>query len=250
VDQPQVPTATAGDVGGQDALARMPTGVDGSDALAELLRGVIHRGELLPGDRLPPERELAARFGVGRMTLRRALAVLQDEGYLLARRGAGGGTFVTSLDLAADRWLERMREHADELDELLELRMAVEVHAARLAARRRGARHVADMTRAITDLDDTISRARVRQLDSDFHQAVAAAADNRRLAETVAACRAELFASTDRLAFDELVAQMREEHAAVRDAVAGGDEDRAARAMTDHLCSARVILHRILAEGR
>jgi len=61
------------------------------DDIADLLRGRIHRGELSPADRMPAERELAAALGVGLITLRGALAKLQAEGYLEARRGAAGG---------------------------------------------------------------------------------------------------------------------------------------------------------------
>lgn len=224
-------------------------GVERAEAVTEGLRAAIHRGELLPGDRLPPERELARHFGVGRSTLRRALGVLQQEGYLTARRGAGGGTFVTSLERPADRWLERMRADVDDLDDLYEYRLAVETHAARLAARKRTDEHLAAMGLAVSGLDGGISRVRFRQLDSQFHLAVAEAAGSRRLTEAVAACRAELFARTDRLEFDELVTQMREEHEAVLAAVAAADEERAAAAMGVHLRCAWAVLHQILEGG-
>ena len=58
--------------------------------IAEVICGLIHRGELIPGDRLPPERALADQLGVARVSLRDALAQLQLEGYRLARRGAHG----------------------------------------------------------------------------------------------------------------------------------------------------------------
>jgi GntR family transcriptional regulator len=60
--------------------------------IAESLLDRIESGELSPGDRLPPERELSQRLGVNRMTLRRALRLLETQGLLARRRG--DGTYV------------------------------------------------------------------------------------------------------------------------------------------------------------
>ena len=70
--------------------------------IEEWLEGVIARGRLAPGDRLPPERELAGRLRVSRMTLRQALASLERRGLLARRVGREGGTFVDApkLELA------------------------------------------------------------------------------------------------------------------------------------------------------
>ncbi|NPV60762.1 MAG: GntR family transcriptional regulator [Actinobacteria bacterium] len=62
--------------------------------LARVLHGWIMSGELRPGDRLAPELELCCRFNLSRMTVRRAIAMLVDEGLLRRERGRGGGTFV------------------------------------------------------------------------------------------------------------------------------------------------------------
>lgn len=66
------------------------------------LTGAVGRGRLAPGDRLPPERELAARLGVSRMTLRQALDSLERGGIVERRVGRDGGTFVAEpkLELA------------------------------------------------------------------------------------------------------------------------------------------------------
>ena len=60
------------------------------------LREMIHRGELRPGDRLPPERDLAKRLGVSRPTLRAGISSLAAVGVLQPRRGAG--TFVVEAE--------------------------------------------------------------------------------------------------------------------------------------------------------
>ena len=61
----------------------------------ERLLAVIKLGVVGPGDRFPPERELAARLGVSRITLREAIGDLRNAGYVESRRGRFGGTFVT-----------------------------------------------------------------------------------------------------------------------------------------------------------
>ena len=63
--------------------------------IAERLRRQIARGELAIGERLPPEDELMARFGIARTTLREALRVLESQGLLEIRRGRTGGPVVT-----------------------------------------------------------------------------------------------------------------------------------------------------------
>jgi GntR family transcriptional regulator len=62
--------------------------------IEEWLERAIARGRIAPGDRLPPERELAGRLRVSRMTLRQALSALESRGLLTRRVGREGGTFV------------------------------------------------------------------------------------------------------------------------------------------------------------
>src|SRR3954454_14502521 len=58
------------------------------------LAQAIRLGLVAPGDRLPPERDLAERLRVSRVTLRQAIGALREAGYLESRRGRAGGTFV------------------------------------------------------------------------------------------------------------------------------------------------------------
>lgn len=67
--------------------------------VADRLRRQIVSGELAEGQRLPPEEELTAQFGVARTTLREALRVLEDQGLIAIRRGRGGGPVVTHPSL-------------------------------------------------------------------------------------------------------------------------------------------------------
>ena len=64
------------------------------DEVASQIRQLIAQGRLRPGDRLPPERELAARLQVSRNTLREALRALEHVGILVLKKGATGGAFI------------------------------------------------------------------------------------------------------------------------------------------------------------
>jgi DNA-binding FadR family transcriptional regulator len=74
-----------------------PVNVDRvSQVIVDQIKALIRDGRLLPGDRLPSERELCQRFGVSRVTVREALRVLEATGLLSIRVGAHGGAFLTS----------------------------------------------------------------------------------------------------------------------------------------------------------
>jgi GntR family transcriptional regulator, transcriptional repressor for pyruvate dehydrogenase complex len=74
-----------------------PVNVDRvSQVIVDQIKVLIRDGRLLPGDRLPSERELCQRFGVSRVTVREALRVLEAGGLLTIRVGAHGGAFLTS----------------------------------------------------------------------------------------------------------------------------------------------------------
>jgi len=70
--------------------------------IEERLSEAIAGGELRPGDRLPPERDLAERLGVSRMTLRHALEALARRGMVMRTRGRRGGTFVAEPKIERD----------------------------------------------------------------------------------------------------------------------------------------------------
>src|SRR5207245_6828377 len=93
----------------------------------------IKLGLLPPGARLPAERELCARLGIARSTLRQALTALAQSGHVFATRGRGGGTFVSDPQPPADppspALLASWREVCD-------MRLGVELAAAALAAER------------------------------------------------------------------------------------------------------------------
>ena len=99
----------------------------------ERLGTAIKLGLLAPGSQLPAERELCARLGIARSTLRQALTALGQSGHVFATRGRGGGTFVSDpqppTDPPSPQMLAQWRETCDQ-------RLAVELGVAVLAAER------------------------------------------------------------------------------------------------------------------
>jgi GntR family transcriptional repressor for pyruvate dehydrogenase complex len=220
-------------------MSRVVTSMTLSQGVAEHLRDLIHRGEVGPGDRLPPEREFAEQLGVARISLREAIKTLQIDGYLEVRRGPRGGTFVTELRRPAEAWRARMREQTGEIDAIIDFRIALETHAVRLAVQRRSGGDLLAMRDAVMTLDRAEGRSAFRLADSRFHGALARAAGNTRLENAVHAARGELFSPYDGLEFVEPVEENRRDHQAIYEAVCDGDADTGAELMREHLEHAR-----------
>src|SRR5688500_11565320 len=103
----------------------------------ERLLQAIKLGVVPPGEKLPPERELAVRLGISRVTLREAIRALQEAGYLDVRRGRYGGAFVTYVPpRPGDGDLRRVVADMGtaDLTDALTFRMAVECGAAQVLA--------------------------------------------------------------------------------------------------------------------
>ncbi|MGH8882162.1 MAG: FadR/GntR family transcriptional regulator, partial [Stackebrandtia sp.] len=133
-----------------------------SQAVADHIRLMIHRGEVGPGDRLPAERELAGQLGVARISLREAIKALQADGYVQVRRGAHGGTYITELDVPVARWRARMRAESGEFSDIVDYRIALETESARLAAHRHRDGDLAAMRAAISELERADGRGAFR----------------------------------------------------------------------------------------
>ncbi|MEU2072880.1 FadR/GntR family transcriptional regulator [Streptomyces sp. NPDC013489] len=143
---------------------------------AQRLREQITRGHWPVGTKLPGETTLAKELGVGRSTVREALRALAGAGLVQPRQGAG--VFVTATRPAED-WPTRLRAAA--VTDVYEVRMLVEVEAARLAALRRTDEDVAAMREALDGrraAADGTDDAGFVDADIALHAAVVAAARN------------------------------------------------------------------------
>ncbi|MET9145159.1 MULTISPECIES: FCD domain-containing protein [unclassified Streptomyces] len=142
---------------------------------AERLRAQIAAGQWPVGTKLPGETTLARDLGVGRSTVREALRALAGAGLVRPRHGAG--VFVIATEPAED-WPARLRRSA--VTDVYEVRMGVEVQAARLAARRRTPEDLAALEAALEGRRTAAAKGDAAFVDADIalHRGVVAAAHN------------------------------------------------------------------------
>jgi len=203
------------------------------------LRDMIHSGELSPGDRLPPERDLAKLLGVSRPTLRAGIRSLATVGILQSRQGAG--TFVAqrdespTLDSSPLRMLSAL--HGFTSDEMFEARLALEMSIAGMAAERATSEQMTLMAEEITGMYASLNVPEQYLVhDMKFHQTIAAASNNRILTSLMNMVATILFDSrskTVKRARD--LKESAEQHHNIYRAMRERDAEAARRAMHDHL---------------
>ncbi len=204
-----------------------------SDLAERHLRSLIFSGRLRPGDKLPSERELAAQFGIARITLRAALRSLETVGFLVIKIGSKGGAWINDSATIMARWEEWMRAHEHQIGEMLEFRRVVETTIASLAAERRTAEEL-DTLESISARKET-DRPSIVTWHFDFHDALANAAHNRYLTEAMINIRGQLFVPTDWVLTEPQVVDIEGVHDRILEAVRDQDSGRAAKEMAAHL---------------
>lgn len=155
-----------------------------SDQIADDLIKSILRGELKLGEKLPPETELAEKYGVSRPTMRNALIDLEQEGILRSRQGCQGGWYVTSQEM--NQIAKYLGHHlALSLNSqqitsahLTEIRLMVEVKGSGLAAIRRTPEDIQAIAAAIPLDYQDMSDYQYHSQDIEFHRRVAEATQN------------------------------------------------------------------------
>ncbi len=167
------------------AMALSPVGRGSLSELAvQQLREQLELGTWPVGSRLPAESLLAEQLGIGRSTVREAVRVLVHDGQLETRQGSG--TFVRALTPPPE-WEPRMRAAA--LLDVYEVREALEVQAARLAAERRSDADLARIDAALAERERRRAEGEIEAfVDADlaFHGAIVLAAGNELLRDMFA----------------------------------------------------------------
>lgn len=206
------------------------------EVVAARLRDFIEAEGLKPGDRLLSERELAERLGVSRTSVRQALTALRITGLIDIRAGAGTYLKRSPADLVPSL-AAAVAEAETDHPMIWEVREAVEVQAARLAASRRTDADLEAMSRALEMMSQSVE-AGGDGLDGDrlFHHAVVSAAHNPLLSQLVG----ELAEAIDRTSEVSLTLPNRpskslKAHHRIREKIEAQDPDGAAEAMRRHV---------------
>jgi DNA-binding FadR family transcriptional regulator len=214
----------------------------------ERLGTAIKLGLLPAGARLPAERELCARLGIARSTLRQALTALSQSGHVFATRGRGGGTFVSDPQPPAvppsEQVLAQWRETCD-------ARLAVELGVAVLAAERAPSADLDVLDDVAASLERALEDFAVyRQADVRLHVGLAEATGSSRLVQAMTDAQG---AMTDLIAHiahpPEVLASSNAQHRRMLAAVRERDAMRAARVMSEHLQGTEHILAGLLPGG-
>ena len=162
--------------------------------VVEHVRSLISRGEVRPGDRLPPERELARELKISRSSLRAGIGFLSAMGVLKSRHGAG--TFVSSgppaLDSSSLSVLGVL--HGFLPWQMFEARIVIESNVAALAAERATDEHIAELAEEVAEVYASLDDPQEYLIhDVRFHRTVARAAGNPILATLMETITANLY---------------------------------------------------------
>jgi len=208
------------------------------------IRGEISSRTLRPGDRLPPETDLARSLGVSRPTVREALKVLESQNVLRSSTGPTGGTFVEAIDGAgvAEYLTDSISLLMDvdelTLEELWGAREITEVPAAELAARRRTEQDMFVIEKTV-EMDEHKEGVAIVS-DISFHRAVAEASKNRMLSLFASSIHMTIKALHDHYIVPESVLPevkrvSQQQHRLIYQAISDQDEALAAIRMREHL---------------
>lgn len=212
-----------------------------TDEAIEKIRALIVGGELTPGQRLPPEQDLAKMLGISRSSLREAVRALSQAKVLDVRRG--DGTFVTSLspqlllsglafavDLVQDQTLQ----------EVFEIRRLLEPAATALAATRISDAQIEHLRGGLEDMRATEDPEQMVLRDVEFHAEVVAASGNATLCSIIEAISARaLRARIWRASVAGVKTMTLSQHAMILDALEQRDPDLASSAATLHLSASQ-----------
>lgn len=219
------------------------TPVRGGDVTAEAvarLGQAIGMGLLRPGDRLPPETQLARDLGISPVSLRGALTILRNAGLLETRRGRGGGTVVVETDTPPE--IEGTLPDQAQLAELADHRCVVEGGVAALAARRASPSQLDHLRSRASEMKRNRNFREWSEQDTLLHLLIADITGSSRLMVEVGRLRAEVFRISQLVPIAAEVIELADrEHDQLINAVASGREEAARNAMISHVESTQAL---------
>ena len=214
------------------------------EEIVDEIKNLISQGRLKWGDQLPTERELSETFKVSRACVREAFRVLESQGFLESR--PGNGTFVSdsAIDSLVQPLASFILKEKDYQIELFEMRQLLESQLAYLAAEKATPENMAKMEKILKSQEEQIANGEIGlNSDSDFHYALAEAANNRILLHIINTTIDFLAESRESyLLGEERAKKSLPHHKRIFNAIKKGDGELAAEAMREHIEDVEKIL--------
>jgi len=208
------------------------------DVIISQIRRLITTRQLNPGDKLPSERKLAERFGVGRAQVRDAIAKLEFYGIL--KTMPQSGTVVAGIGIIALEGLitDVLKLEENDFSALVETRVLLEIQATRMAAERRTINDITNIKKALDAYEKKI-REGVPAVEEDllFHLAIAEAGKNTVLKSLMMIITPDIVKNFTKLDVckDGRFYRSLEEHKIILEHIVKKEPELAAKAMKEHL---------------
>lgn len=214
-----------------------------AERIATQLVDLIQIQKLGPGDKLPPERQLADLFAVSRPSLREALHILQAQGVVQIKHGQG--TFVQEPILAQELRASMMSKSHD-LKDLFDAREVLEVPASKWAAEKAGKEDIRVLRATLNQIEtltanNPIDYDLLQSLDAKFHLTIVGVAGNRFINQTLNVLQDVMKMSMETtLRLPGRLSISSNEHQGILTAIEEGDGDLALALTLKHITGARV----------
>ncbi len=224
--------------------------------VVELIQGSIWNGELVPGDQLLPERELAEKFGVSRPSVRQALAVLENMGIIKISPRDGAYVRRQSLENAIEPLAHVLFQEREQVAHLFEVRQIIETQAVRLAALRRDEADLRNLRTLNRQFEADLQQGDVAfEANKGFHIAIVETAKNPLLNEimaTILAASMEVYTSIRRQSLSNSRNLLRfvAEHDQIVDAIEQHNAQLAVTLLNRHIEDARHRVEEIMNEAK
>lgn len=214
------------------------------EEIVDEIKDLISHGSLKWGDQLPTERELSETFKVSRTCVREAFRVLESQGFLEIRQGNGTYVANNAIDSLVQPLASFILKEKDYQIELFEMRQLLESQLAYLAAEKATPENMAKMEKILKRQGEQISNGEIGlDSDSDFHYALAEAANNRILLHIINTTIDFLAESRESyLLGEERAKKSLPHHKRIFSAIKKGDGELAAKAMYEHIEDVEKIL--------
>ena len=211
-----------------------------SDKIIRQIKNLITSGSLKPGDKLPPERQLAQKLKVGRSVVRDAIRKL--EFYGIVKTQPQSGTYIAGIGIVAIEGLisDVLNIEQHDYKSLIETRILLELNAACMAAKRRTDKDIEALQKAIGAFEDKIERG-LQAIDEDllFHLKIAEASKNRVLKSLMLVITPDIVKTHNRLDLSDTnkVNEVISEHRSILEHIINKDSTAAEMSMQKHLSS-------------